>query len=96
MQSIKEFSTSGMDLWERKDLLKKVEPIPIGEQVYKSGGAWSCTEIVLVTKENQEEVTMFWNALYFDNKKDAEERTGIAHANYGNYLSRASKLGRWI
>ena len=91
MKSIKEFSTSEMTLWERKALLKKVEPIPVGEIVYRAGDAWDYTQIVKVTEENQDEVTMFWNSLYFDNEKDADVRTSIAHSDYCSYQGRAAQ-----
>lgn len=90
-QSIKEISTSGMDLYERRQLLKKYEMIPVGEIVYKAGDAWDWTEVLVVTEDNQEQVTMFWNALYFDNKYDADTRSSRAHAEYGEYQEMAIK-----
>ena len=85
MKSIKEFSTSGMELYEREELFENTIPIPIGEIVWKAGDAWSYEKPIKVDAENQKTVSMFWNALYFDNKQEAAMRTSIAHAAYGEY-----------
>lgn len=85
MKDIREFCTSGMDLWEREDLFKNTIPIELGAIVYRSGDAFEWTQPVIVNKENQKEVSMFWNALYFDNEADADLVTNIAHANYSRY-----------
>ena len=87
MKSIREFSTRGMDLWERERLFNQTAPIPIGEIVYRSGDAWECTECVKVTEENQKEISMFWNSIYFDTFEAAERQTNMSHAAYGRYLN---------
>ena len=81
MKSIKEFNTKGMSLCDRYKLLEEVIPVPIGEIVYKSD-FFDWTEAVEVTKENQDEVTMFWNSIYFDDKDKADQETMAAHADY--------------
>lgn len=87
MKNIKDLSTSGMTLSDREDLYDKVIPIPIGEIVYRSGGAFDLDEEVMVTKENQKEITMFWNALYFETLDDAERKSRIAKSEYGAYMN---------
>ena len=87
MKSIREFSTRGMDLWEREKLFNQTAPIPIGETVFHAGGAWDSTEYVKVTEENQKEISMFWNSTYFDTFEAAERQTNMSHAAYGSYLS---------
>ena len=89
MKSIKEYNTSGMSLPERYQLLKKVIPIPIGEIVWDSGDCWSYPEPVTVTNENQKEITMFWNSLFFDNEEAATERNDISRGNYSSYQANA-------
>jgi len=92
MKSIKEYNTTGMCLLERYQLFEQVEPIQIGEIVYRAGDFASWTEPVKVTKENQKEITMFWNCIYFDNEKQANNKTSRAHAAYGEYQAEASNL----
>lgn len=87
MKSIKEFNTNGMTLFEREDLFKTTNPIPIGEWVYQSGDAWDYTKSVQVTEENQKEISMFWNSIYFDNEDKADEVTRYRHAAYGSYCA---------
>lgn len=89
MLSIREFNTTGMSNEKREKLFKEVEPIPVGEKVWEAGDAWEWERQIEVTPENQKIVTMFWNSLYFDNQKDAEMRTSIAHAQYGEYQDMA-------
>lgn len=87
MKSIRELkSTSGMSLSERYELLEKYEKIPIGDKVWRAGDFTERESLITVTKENQNEITMFWNALYFDSEKEAELKTNIAHAEYGGWL----------
>ena len=87
MKNIKDLSTSGMTLFDREALYDNVIPIGIGEIVYRSGGAFDQDEEVMVTKENQKEITMFWNALYFETLSDAERRSRIAKSEYSSYLN---------
>ncbi len=89
-RNIKEFNTTGMELWEREKLFKEVIPIPIGEIVYRSGDFASYTEVIKVDEENQKIVTMFWNSLYFDNESAADYVTRRAHAAYGRYQAEAA------
>lgn len=84
-KSIKEYNTIGMTLCDRERLFESVEPIPIGELVYKAGDAFDYTEVIKVNKANQKEVTMFWNSLYFDDEEKADVKTALAHAAYGEY-----------
>lgn len=86
MKSIREYNTSGMDLSDRYDLFKKVIPVQIGEMVWDSGDCWSYPELVKVTEENQKEITMFWNSLFFDKEEDANLKNRIQRAAYGDYL----------
>lgn len=77
------FSTKGMLLEERYKLLETVEMIPVGTKCFKSGDFAEYTTSIIVTEENQKTVTMFWNALYFLKKEDADMVTCQAHAEYG-------------
>lgn len=87
MKSIRELkSTSGMTLSERYELLEKYEKIPIGDKIWRAGDFTERECLVTVTKENQNEVTMFWNALYFDSEKEAEFQTDLAHIEYCEWL----------
>ena len=92
MKSIKEYNTTGMDLWEREKLFKEVSPIPLEEIVYRAGDAWDCTHAVNVNEKNQKEITMFWNSLYFDSEGKADRRTAAAHAEYGEYQGMAADI----
>lgn len=85
MKSIKEFNTTGMDLFEREKLFENTIPVKIGEIVYKAGDAFDYTKCVVVNENNQKQISMFWNSLYFDDEEKAEFRTRISHANYGEY-----------
>ena len=87
MKSIREYNTSGMDLSERNALLTKVIPVQIGEFVWDAGDYWSYPELVKVTKDNQKQITMFWNSLYFDKEEDANRKNQRARMAYGSYLS---------
>ena len=76
---------SGQDLFDREQLYKTVDPIPVGNRLYKSGGFAGATEIVTVNSDNQKLCTMFFNSIYFNNEEDAEKATRLAHAEYGRY-----------
>ena len=69
------FNTKGMSLEKRYELLTKTEMIPVGTKCYESVDFAGCTSEIIVTEENQKTVTMFWNALYFLDKKDAANVT---------------------
>lgn len=84
-QNIKDFNTTGMSIHDRENLFKSTKPIPEGIIVYKAGDAFEGTTVVKVTKTNQKEVSMFWNSLYFDNKRSADFVTCKAHADYNDY-----------
>ena len=88
-KSIRDYNTSGMSIWEREKLFDKVEPIPINQIVYRSGDFTEETKKIIVDKDNQKIVTMFWNCLYFDNYEDAERATRRAHYDYASYLAEA-------
>lgn len=81
------FMTAGLNLSEKiknyKDGITK--KVPIGIKCFRAGDAWDRTSVVIVTKENQMEVSMFWNSLYFDNERDADLQTNKAHADYNSY-----------
>lgn len=89
------FSTKGMTCFEREELFKTVEPIPLGTEVYKAGGAFDWTAPVVVTKENQKMITMFWNSMYFLSREDADQETMNAHSKYGQY-QQAVADGSWL
>lgn len=88
-KSIRKYNTTGMELFDRYDLYEKVIPIQIGEVVWYAGDCWEYPEKIKVTEENQETVTMFWNALYFDKEEDAIRRNGEARADYEYWKSGA-------
>ena len=87
MKSIREFNTSGMLLYQREELLKYVKPINVGETVWYAGDCWSYPEAIKVTEGNQEEITMFWNSLYFDKEEDATRQNNIARMEYNRWLT---------
>ena len=89
MKSIREYNTKGMELYEREDLYKITTPILIGETVYEAGGAWDQTKQITVTEENQKEISMFWNSIFFDTWEKAEAQTDIAHSNYSSWMCNA-------
>ena len=86
VNEIKDFTTEGMSLEERYDILNKVDLIPIGTVCYKAGDFTENTEEIVVEETNQKVVTMFWNNLYFLDKEKADEATFKAHAEYANWL----------
>lgn len=79
------FNTNGMSYLERKELLKNIELIPTGTEVFKAGDFTESSERLLVTEENQKIVTMFWNDLYFLEQEKADAKTNQAHADYNNW-----------
>lgn len=81
-----DFTTQGMSLEERYDILNKVNLIPIGTICYKAGDFTKWTKEIVVNEENQKRVTMFWNCLFFLNKEQADYATEKAHSEYGNWL----------
>lgn len=81
-----DFTTKGMELWEREELLKKVNPIPIGTICYEAGDFSEYTKQIVVNEDNQKQVTMFWNSIYFLEKEKADYVTNQAHADYGDWL----------
>lgn len=86
VNEIKDFTTEGMSLEERYDILNKVDLIPIGTVCYKAGDFTENTEEIVVEETNQKVVTMFWNSLYFLDKEKADKATFKAHAEYTNWL----------
>lgn len=81
-----DFTTANMSLKERYDILNKVDLIPIGTICYRAGDFVEQTEEIVVNEENQKQVTMFWNSLYFLDEEQADCVTCKAHADYGNWL----------
>lgn len=79
------FSTEGMTINERYDLLKHIELIPIGTKCYRAGDFTELTEEIVVTEENQKIVTMCWNSTYFLDKNKADMVTMRAHMEYSSY-----------
>lgn len=80
------FTTANMSLEERYDILNKVDLIPIGTICYRAGDFVEQTEEIVVNEENQKQVTMFWNSLYFLDKEQADYVTDKAHSDYANWL----------
>lgn len=76
------FTTKGMTLSEKYEFVKSHELIPIGTECYRSGDFAEDTTKIVVTEENQKNVTMFWNSLYFLKEEDANRVTWQAHAEY--------------
>ena len=82
-----DFSTKGMTLEERYDLLNRVDLIPIYTECFKAGDYTSLTSTeITVTKDNQRSISLFWNDLYFLNKDDADKVTNQAHSEYHSWL----------
>lgn len=80
------FTTDGMSLDERYDILNKVDLIPIGTICYQAGkNSTEFTKEIVVGEENQKYVTMFWNCLFFLDKEQADYITDKAHAEYAEY-----------
>ena len=48
------FTTQGMSLEQRNDILNKVELIPIGTICYKAGDFTECTKKIIVNKDKKE------------------------------------------
>lgn len=88
-QSIRSISTKGLKLSDRRDLLNKYEKIPVGDTVWGAGDAFEPEHEVIVTEQNQDMVTMFWNSLYFDNRRDASIVTEENMEEYNDYLERS-------
>ena len=68
--------------------------IPIGTICYKAGDFLESTKEIIVTKDNQERVTEFWNRLYFSSKNKADNETNLAHAAYNNWQASCMMNGR--
>lgn len=81
-----DFTTANMSLEERYDILNKVNLIHIGTICYKAGDFMGHTKQIVVNKENQKQVTMFWNDLYFLDEEQADYATSKAHSDYENWL----------
>lgn len=81
-----DFTTEGMTLEERYELLEHVDSIPIGTICYEAGDFTDWTKEIIVTEENQKRVTMFWNCLYFLDKDKADYVTNKAHSEYAAWL----------
>ena len=81
-----DFTTAGMSLEERYDILNKVDLIPIGTICYRAGDFTEQTELIVVEEANQILVTMFWNCLYFLDEEQADCVTRRAHADYDNWM----------
>lgn len=80
------FTTENMSLKERYDILNKVNLIPIGTICYEVGDFTECTKKIIVNKENQKKVTMFWNCLFFLDKEKADYITDKEHSDYEKWL----------
>ena len=80
------FSTSGMTLWQREESYKNGNIVPLGTVCYEAGDHLSDTTENIVTEENQKQISMFWNALYFLDKDKADRKTQQAKAEYGDWL----------
>lgn len=81
-----DFSTKGMSYEERRELLNKVELIPIGTICYQAGDFSDWTKQIIVNEKNQKLVTMLWNSSYFLDKEKADYVTDMAHADYADWL----------
>lgn len=79
------FSTKGMSLRQRYEVLEVVDLIPIGTICFRAGDFATDTQKIIVTRENQESVTMFWNSLYFLEKEKADEVTLQERIDYNNF-----------
>lgn len=79
--------TIGSDLSKKnRDYDTGVTPrIPIGTVVYEAGDFASWTEKLIVDKNNQKIISMFWDSLYFDDEKKADLQSQRAHSNYSEY-----------
>ena len=78
----------GQDLYEREQLYKSIEPIPLGTKLYRAGDFAGVTELISVGESiwhDQKSCTMFFGSLYFRTFEEAEKVTRKAHANYGSY-----------
>lgn len=80
------FSTAGMELYEREKSYENGNVIPIGTICYKAGDFIDNTKKVIVNSENQKIVSMFWNALYFLDEKRANQKMYQSKAEYGDWL----------
>ena len=81
-----DFTTAGMSLEERYDILNKVDLSPIGKIGDRAGECTEQTEQIVVEEANQILVTMFWNCLYFLDEEQADCVTSRAHADYDNWM----------
>lgn len=91
------FTTDGMSLDERYDILNKVDLIPIGTTCYQAGkNSTEFTKEIVVGEENQKYVTMFWNCLFFLDKEQADYITDKAHAEYAKWLIQQEDLAMQI
>ena len=81
-----DFTTANMSLKERYDILNKVDLIPIGTICYRAGDFTEQTKEIVVNEENQKQVTIFWNCLYFLDEEQADCVTDKAHSDFANWL----------
>lgn len=79
--------TIGEELHILEEKYKRGEGvIKLGTTCYKTGGSFEQPDIVVVTEENQKEISMFWNRLYFETFEEAKYDTYSKHASYGSFL----------
>lgn len=78
----------GQELYEREQLYKNVEPIPLNTKLYRAGDFAGATEEISVGENlwhDQKTCTMFFGSLYFRTFEEAERVTRRAHADYADY-----------
>lgn len=56
----------------KKRTFKKVDLIPIGTICYEAGDFSKYTKQIVVNEDNQKQITMFWNSIYFLEKEEAD------------------------
>lgn len=80
------FTTAGMKLYEREESYESGNVISIGTVCFKAGDWLENTEKIVVDSDNQKEVSMFWNSLYFLDEERANQKMQQSKADYGNFL----------
>lgn len=80
------FSTAGMTLDKRELSFQEGNIVPIGTVCFRAGDWLDNTKQIIVTEDNQKEVSMFWNSLYFMDENKANEKMNQARIEYNEWI----------
>ena len=82
-----EFTTRGMDYYDKKKSYESGNIVPLGTECFKAGSWLERTEPVIVNHENQKIISMLWNDGYYLNKEDAIRCENQSVSDYFNWIT---------